>query len=864
MFNKYSLKILVLISFSTILFAQNSSKLKIFYIQNNEIAIVVDSLLHVNYGFAYPMTYSIIIPENSSQLITYTKHSKNGEWLQVQEKTSDDFFNGIEAVRYDYLNSIAYISLAFSSSTDSIFIRMTNMGGGDNIPIVYLDICQYYDNRKAVVTTSADDWDKYKVDEFNKAINFFRVRNLWLSCGVITDSISRVDPSTWQIIQNQLDSGFIEVLSHSRTHVHPPYNYYSEIVGSKNDIINNLNLPSLFRNNEREYIYAYIEPYGDYDDSVDFVAGQANYLVNRGVFKDFYDFSTWNENKHIYERADVSFEIGPLDGGITDLNLLNQTFDFILQNHKIYHPFIHPLYINEYHLWNLLSQHLDYISNRKDVWYTAFGHLYLYHFLEDGDYTPIIVPWLFVTPMTQSVGYAADSVTFTMGSNTNWIINSNVGWLEALPDSGKGNETITVKCLDNTDTTQRVGKVIFVGEGITDTLKVIQAAHPYVISLTPKIENVGYLADSIKLTVASNTNWTVSKDVDWLTVFPDSNLGSQTITAVYSENKDTTQRVVVITIYGSGIADTIRIIQTAHPRVLTVTPMTQNIGYFADSTTLTIVSNTSWTVSDDSEWLTEFPDSSSGNGAITVTYSKNFSIAPREGSLTITWSDSTTVVTITQAGLLIHISSRIFLEGPYDSTSGQMNTFLNDSIPTTSPYTQDPRTVSVIPEEVVDWVLVELRATDSSSAIISKSVFIDRDGYIVSDDGNTKNVLLGAVSGNYYVVIKHRNHLAIMSANAVATVNDTLKYDFTIGSNQFYGGSDGAQEIKSGVWGMIPGDGDGNGQIQNDDSEETWKQENGESGYRNGDYNMNGQVQNDDNEKYWKNNNGKGSPVPNL
>ena len=47
----------------------------------------------------------------------------NEEWSQV-EKTSDDFFNGIEAVRYDYDNSIPYISLAFSNVSDSIIVRL--------------------------------------------------------------------------------------------------------------------------------------------------------------------------------------------------------------------------------------------------------------------------------------------------------------------------------------------------------------------------------------------------------------------------------------------------------------------------------------------------------------------------------------------------------------------------------------------------------------------------------------------------------------------------------------------------------------------------------------------------------------------
>ena len=56
---KYTLLVFVFISYCSILFAQDSSKLKILYVQNNEIIIVVDSLLHINYGFAYPMTYSI-------------------------------------------------------------------------------------------------------------------------------------------------------------------------------------------------------------------------------------------------------------------------------------------------------------------------------------------------------------------------------------------------------------------------------------------------------------------------------------------------------------------------------------------------------------------------------------------------------------------------------------------------------------------------------------------------------------------------------------------------------------------------------------------------------------------------------------
>ena len=852
---KSSLQLIAFTSLFSLTMAQNNPKLVIQYNINNEIVITVNSQLHLNYGFAYPMTYAITIPFNSHQLKAYRRYSENESWSQIQEKTSNDFFNGIEVVRYDYPLNVAYISVAFSSYTDNVCLKIVNQEG-NNVPIGYSDICKYYDNRDVVVTTTADDWDKYSIDQFNQAINLFRAHNLWLSCGVITDTLDWMDqPSAWQEIQKQLDSGYVEVLAHSRTHSHLPYNYNSEIVGSKQDIIRKLNLPSLFRNNEKEYIYAYVDPYGEYNDSVDYVAGYANYLVTRDVQTNLYDFSYWNQNKNIYEGSHLA---GDADD---QLSILNQRFDFALQNHKVYHFYFHPWSMDG--LWTLLSEHLDYISNRKNVWYTAFGLLYLYHFLEDGDYAPIVIPGLTITPTAQNVGYKADSTKFTMVSNVNWVVTDDVEWLTVSQDSDSGNGTITVMCSVNTDITQRIGKITVNGGGITDTITIIQAAHPYELTVIPTAQNVGYKADSTKFTLVSNANWVVTDDVEWLTVSPDSSSGNGTITVMYSVNTDTTQRVGKITVNGGGITDTITIIQAAHPNELTVTPTVQNVGFTEDSTKFTVVSNTNWVVTDDVEWLTISPDSSSGNGTITVTYTANLGTTPRIGSLTISWGDSTIVVTITQAGLFIHLSSKIFLEGAYNSNSGLMNTTIEDFIPTTSPYTQDARTVSVIPPDVVDWVLVEFRTTDSSSAIISKSVFLNKDGYLVSDDGSAQ-ILLGVVPGSYYVVIRHRNHLAVMSSNSIPTVNDTLTYDFTVGSERFYGGSDGAKEVKEGVWGMITGDGDGNGQIQNNDSEEIWKPENGTSGYKNGDYNMNNQVQNDDNENYWKTNNGKGSLVPNL
>jgi hypothetical protein len=116
--------------------------------------------------------------------------------------------------------------------------------------------------------------------------------------------------------------------------------------------------------------------------------------------------------------------------------------------------------------------------------------------------------------------------------------------------------------------------------------------------------------------------------------------------------------------------------------------------------------------------------------------------------------------------------------------------------------------------------------------------------------------------------------VATETTQQVTAITETIKssqnttavtsYDFTTGDgSQFYGGASAAKQMSDGKWAMIAGDADGNGQIQNSDSEDIWKPANGTSGYSNADFNLNGQVQNNDREDYWKVNNGRGSQVPN-
>ena len=87
----------------------------------------------------------------------------------------------------------------------------------------------------------------------------------------------------------------------------------------------------------------------------------------------------------------------------------------------------------------------------------------------------------------------------------------------------------------------------------------------------------------------------------------------------------------------------------------------------------------------------------------------------------------------------------------------------------------------------------------------------------MADDGISKNILLNVVPGNYYVVIRHRNHLSVMSANAVTLVENTLTYDFTTAESQAYIKTPGAipmASLEGGKYGMQAGDVNGDGVVK--------------------------------------------------
>jgi hypothetical protein len=329
---------------------------------NTQFRITIENGSHQRYGLYYPVTYKFQIPSGSSNLTAQYRTDPNGDWINLETRTSADFFNGINAVRFDYDAGIAYVSVAFSLTSNSIYVRILDELG--EVPIAYLGMPVYYDNRHAAVTVTLDDWTGASGSYFNNALQILANAHVYSTAGVITQT----DPD-WGLIQSWVDQGYVEVASHSRNHPcsvadYEAYGYINEITRSRGDILDHLNLPF-------PYVPVYLEPCGLENDAIRLRITEVEYLVARGWQTPPVEntFSAWGGDG-AYQRVLYSYDTWTWrkGGTATQLAEANSSFDGAYSTGGIYHLVDHPWLGNWYVGENLnLEQHINYKIGRAHV-----------------------------------------------------------------------------------------------------------------------------------------------------------------------------------------------------------------------------------------------------------------------------------------------------------------------------------------------------------------------------------------------------------------------------------------------------------------------------------------------------------------
>jgi hypothetical protein len=176
------------------------------------------------------------------------------------------------------------------------------------------------------------------------------------------------------------------------------------------------------------------------------------------------------------------------------------------------------------------------------------------------------------------------------------------------------------------------------------------------LSVTPANQNVSYQAGTATFNILSNSNWSITEAVDWLAVTPMTGTGNGNISVSYTANTATTSREGQITITCGTLMQTVTVTQAGAPIILNVEPLEHSVSSQAGTLVINVTSNITWTVSEAENWLSATPAGGSNDGTITVSYNANTSTSARVGQITITGSNITRTIIITQAGAPLVLS----------------------------------------------------------------------------------------------------------------------------------------------------------------------------------------------------------------
>lgn len=164
-------------------------------------------------------------------------------------------------------------------------------------------------------------------------------------------------------------------------------------------------------------------------------------------------------------------------------------------------------------------------------------------------------------------------------------------------------------------------------------------------------------------------------------------------------------------------------------------------------------------------------------------------------------------------GIVANIKA--FLEGALLGSSTTMATDLETAnlLPLSQPFSAAPflyaggeRALEEIgfPNNITDWILVEIW-DDADVLIERRAGWLLNDGSVVEPNTTSGLRFFTLQIGQpYRVVVRHRNHLAVMSASTIEVHDNSITYDFSTSTEQALGSSQ--LKSKNGVSCLFAGD----------------------------------------------------------
>ncbi len=242
---------------------------------------------------------------------------------------------------------------------------------------------------------------------------------------------------------------------------------------------------------------------------------------------------------------------------------------------------------------------------------------------------------LFVTPIAKDFVAAGGPLSFTLNTNQDWTVRSDVSWLHFNRESGTPDpdgRTITIiATADPSDVLERIATVTVSAGDDEESFEIAQVGR---FELTEAATEFSDAGGSQTMKLRTDLPWTVSADKNWVTVDPAEGTGdgsSVDITLTAAPNSEAARKAVITVTAGDAVK-TFEVSQAGAAFEI-VTPDRTELDGKSDELILEVNTALDWNPATDVEgWAVEKIDASH----FKLTAGWNSLFVPKKGKVSIT------------------------------------------------------------------------------------------------------------------------------------------------------------------------------------------------------------------------------------
>ena len=267
----------------------------------------------------------------------------------------------------------------------------------------------------------------------------------------------------------------------------------------------------------------------------------------------------------------------------------------------------------------------------------------------------VVSDFMNVSPPSLSLEASASSFMVSVSTNVSYYVASNVDWITTSVSGLTNAPSVTFDVAVNEETVDREGIITFTSEdgSITRTVTVTQAGKEItVLDVSPASFFLSNEAVSVEINVESNTKYSVSSDVPWLTTSASGLIENPSVTFDVAANEETTDRKGTITFTSEDGSVTCIVTVTQVGKEITVLDVSSSLLFLSNEATsveINVEGNTRYSVSSDVPWLTTSASGLIENHSVTFDVAANEETTDRKGTITFTSEDGSVTCTVTVA-----------------------------------------------------------------------------------------------------------------------------------------------------------------------------------------------------------------------